>query len=385
MTQGKGSTAAEDRIIKHDLGDKTIADICEALIGAAFLEYNKPGAFDPRDWDSAVLTVTKFVSNEDHTMKNYAEYFENYGLPTYQLAIPLTDVLVLAAKVLAEVGYKFRYPNLCRSAFTHPSTPRSHSRYGGGYIPNYQRLEFLGDSLLDMVCVTHLFYQYPDKDPQWLTEHKMAMVSNRFLGMLCIKLGFHRHLRHNQPHMGTAIRDFVLEIEEAERDSAGAKDFWTTVRNAPKCLADIVEAYVGAIFIDSDFDYSVVQSFFDNNVAHFFEDMSIYDTFANNHPITRLHSLLNVQMGCNDIRVMCSPEVASYPGQETKIIAGVMIHNEVAANGRASTNKAAKARASAAAIKLIEGLAPHEYRAKYGCDCRPEAEPAKESITTNVD
>lgn len=47
----------------------------------------------------------------------------------------------------------------------------------------------------------------------------------------------------------------------------------------------MVEAYIGAIFIDSDFDYNEVQRFFDMHIQPYFEDMSIYDTFANNHPV----------------------------------------------------------------------------------------------------
>jgi endoribonuclease Dicer len=46
----------------------------------------------------------------------------------------------------------------------------------------------------------------------------------------------------------------------------------------------MVEAYVGALFVDSNFDYNEVQRFFDKHMKPYFEDMSIYDTFANNHP-----------------------------------------------------------------------------------------------------
>ena len=52
-----------------------------------------------------------------------------------------------------------------------------------------------------------------------------------------------------------------------------------------QCLPDIVEAYVGAMFIDADFDYSVVQRFFDVHMKPFFDDMTIYDDYANNHPV----------------------------------------------------------------------------------------------------
>ena len=39
------------------------------------------------------------------------------------------------------------------------------------------------------------------------------------------------------------------------------------------------------MFVDSEFSYAEVQHFFDEHILWFFEDMRIYDTFANNHPV----------------------------------------------------------------------------------------------------
>jgi endoribonuclease Dicer len=46
----------------------------------------------------------------------------------------------------------------------------------------------------------------------------------------------------------------------------------------------MLEAYLGAMFVDSGFDLTVVEKFFEMHVLPFFGDMSIYDTFANRHP-----------------------------------------------------------------------------------------------------
>ena len=62
----------------------------------------------------------------------------------------------------------------------------------------------------------------------------MALVSNKFLGALCVKLGFHRHLRINSPSVMYHIQDYVAEITEAERDSNGIRDYWTMTKNPPK-------------------------------------------------------------------------------------------------------------------------------------------------------
>lgn len=50
----------------------------------------------------------------------------------------------------------------------------------------------------------------------------------------------------------------------------------------------MVEAYLGASFVDSGFDFAVVESFYQRFVKPYFHDMAIYDTFANKHPTVRL-------------------------------------------------------------------------------------------------
>jgi endoribonuclease Dicer len=199
---------------------------------------------------SALLPFS--FNSPDYTMQSWDEYFKSYIKPPYQTAQYTASQLDLARKVELEHPYRFKYPRLLRSAFCHPSQPYSWEK-----VPSYQRLEFLGDSLLDMVCINFLFYNYPHKDPQWLTEHKMAMVSNRFLGALCVKLGFHRHLRLNNAQMETQILDYVTLVTEAAKEAEGP-DYWTAVLSPPKYLPNIMEAYICTIFVDTKFDYAVV-------------------------------------------------------------------------------------------------------------------------------
>jgi endoribonuclease Dicer len=231
MLKGKGLkeyNSGQERV--HRLRDKTIADVCEALIGAAFVNYYKPGeTWNPGMFDSAVRVVTKFVASEEHVMQSWTDYIQAYEKPHYQIAQPLAVQQKLALDVEHELGYRFKYPRLLVSAFCHPSYP-----FCWDQIPSYQRLEFLGDSLLDTACVTHLFYEYPTKDPQWLTEHKMAMVANKFLGALCVKLGFHRHLRHNHSQLLHQVTEYVSELQEAMATAGDAVDYWIGLKDPPK-------------------------------------------------------------------------------------------------------------------------------------------------------
>lgn len=227
LLEGKGSKKTGNEVVKHALGDKTIADVCEAFIGAAFLSTNGPAS--AVNFDNAVRAVTNLVQSSNHTMQCWNDYTTAYAKPKYQTDASTASQRDLAAKTEHEHNYRFRYPRLLYSAFVHPSIP-----FYAYHVPCYQRLEFLGDSLLDMVCVTHLFYRFPKRDPQWLTEHKMAMVSNRFLGALCVKLGFHRHLRCENDVILSSIRSYVMELEIAELDANGARDYWTMVKEPPK-------------------------------------------------------------------------------------------------------------------------------------------------------
>jgi len=169
LIEGKGAQAPEaplrpPKTYNHRLGDKTIADVCEALIGAALLSYR-----DTNNMDMAVKAVSALVSKEDHDVSCWAEYYPLYTKPAWQTAQATASQVDLAAKAVKEHAYAFRWPRLLRSAFMHPSYPFMYEK-----VPCYQRLEFLGDALLDMVCINFLFHRHPDRDPQWLTEHKVG-------------------------------------------------------------------------------------------------------------------------------------------------------------------------------------------------------------------
>ena len=221
---GKNVGEETSKAHKHGLADKTIADVCEALIGAAFLSQRHTG-----NMDEAVKAVTKFVNQPDHTATRWADYYASYEMPKYQITASTASQVNLAIQIEKSLGYRFQYPRLLRSAFCHASYPLAEEK-----IPSYQRLEFLGDALLDLASIEFLYHQHPDKDPQWLTEHKMAMVSNKFLAALSVKLGFHVHLRYNGVAIESQNRRYVGEILEAEKEAKGAKDYWTNVRQPPK-------------------------------------------------------------------------------------------------------------------------------------------------------
>src|SRR4051794_22076975 len=134
MIKGKGMNKTGPQVIKHQLGDKTIADVCEAFIGAAFVQHNDIDSWDPKNWDQAVKAVTTFVGSEDHLQERFADYYAGYQKPKYTLMQATASQLDLTQKVEEKHPYHFRYPRLLRSAFIHPS-----QAFMWENVPNYQR------------------------------------------------------------------------------------------------------------------------------------------------------------------------------------------------------------------------------------------------------
>ncbi|CAG8237951.1 unnamed protein product [Penicillium salamii] len=343
---------------QHALAEKTIADVCEALIGASLLSGR-----DENRFDRSIKAVTVLVNSPTHTATSWKDYISMYSLPSYQIQTADAFEENLSEQV-AGLGYKFKYPRLLRSAFTHPSYPLAWSK-----VPCYQRLEFLGDALLDMVCVEHLFHRFPDRDPQWLTEHKMAMVSNKFLGALAVKLGFHKHLQHFSNALMAQITNYAEETLLAEQELNGEVDYWLSTTDSPKCLPDMLEAYLGAIFVDSGFDFAVIEAFFETHMMAYFQDMSIYDTFANRHPTTFLHSQLNLEYRCSDY-CLKSGTIMAVDGETPKVLSAVIVHGMTVAKAVASSGRYAKVKASSRALTALEGMSRAAFRKKYKCDCR---------------
>ncbi|KAJ9138815.1 Dicer-like protein 1 [Pleurostoma richardsiae] len=377
LTLKKGKKTTEKNT--HTLGDKTIADVCESIIGAAYMTTR-----DGNNFDMAIQAVTRVTKHKNHPMESWDEYYASYKMPPWQTTEPTAAQLDLAQLIKETMGYEFKHPRLLRSAFRHPSYPRSYEN-----LPSYQRLEFLGDALLDMVVVDWLFVNNPTQGPQWLTEHKTAIVSNRFLGCLAATLGFHRHMLSLHAALQKQIHEYVAELgqarAEAEDDaarrglprSAAARDYWVGVSQPPKCLADMAEAYVGAVFVDSGYDYATVRAFFDAHVRPWFADLRLYDAFARRHPVTGCADLLAQRFRCrywgmpsHEVPVV-DPE-GMLTGAPPRWAVAFMVHRQVVGHGVSDSTRYAKVYAAKEALKALHRMDLAEFRDKFGCDCVPE-------------
>jgi ribonuclease III len=120
----------------------------------------------------------------------------------------------------AAIGYTFREPRLLREALTHRS-------FG---TPHNERLEFIGDGVLNCTIALALFERFPELPEGQLSRMRANLVSQPALHSLAQRLDIPQHIR----------------IGEGEEKSGG--------RERPSMLADALEAVFGAILLDSGFD-----------------------------------------------------------------------------------------------------------------------------------
>jgi ribonuclease III len=134
--------------------------------------------------------------------------------------IPLRKLDDLLTWVEHSFGYVFATPALCHAALTHRSAGSDHN----------ERLEFLGDSILNC-CVARMLYDaHPRADEGALSRLRATLVSGETLAQVAGELGLGEHLR------------------------LGLGELKTGGFRRASILADALEALLGAIFLDSGFD-----------------------------------------------------------------------------------------------------------------------------------
>ena len=134
------------------------------------------------------------------------------------------------------IGYRFKKKALLEAALTHPSY-----RYENPEGPaDYQRLEFLGDSVLGMLAADALMKQHPDAPEGDLTKLKSVLTSGIALAKAAAELGLGDHLRMGRGEAAAG---------GAERESN---------------LEDVLESLMGAIWLDGGL--KAVRKFFEHHV-----------------------------------------------------------------------------------------------------------------------
>jgi len=101
-------------------------------------------------------------------------------------------------EVEAILEYEFKNKLLLEEAFTHGT-------YGAENGLSYERLEYIGDSVLNVMITKEQFHAYPTLAPGQLTRLRAANVDSEKLARVAIKYGLHRYLRHKKPLLGDQV------------------------------------------------------------------------------------------------------------------------------------------------------------------------------------
>ncbi|KAL9270609.1 Endoribonuclease Dicer homolog 2-like protein [Drosera capensis] len=208
---------------------KTVADVVEALIGVYL---NAGGEL------AALLFMNWLGIDIDFSAVPY----------TRKIPVGTTDH-VNNPHLQALLNYTFKDNSLLLEALTHGSFTLT------GVPRSYQRLEFLGDAVLDYLVTVHLYTKFPGLSPGELTDLRSASVSNNSYAQAALRAGLYKHIFHASQalhkHLNAALNEF-------EQLSADGTHGWDTEISFPKVLADIIESLAGAIFLDSGYDKEAV-------------------------------------------------------------------------------------------------------------------------------
>ncbi len=249
------------------------------------------------------------------------------------------------AELETQLGYTFHDPTLLRLALTHPSV--AHEK--GLPLQTNQRLEFLGDAVLQLVLTRELYQKFPDVGEGPLTKARAKLVNRRSLAERASQLGLGRH----------------MIVSRGEEISGG--------RERPSALADSFEALLGAIFLDSGFE--TAREFILRQFLAAFGELKVIPILEN--PKGELQELLQAVS-------TESPHyhVSSVTGPDHDRLFECTVHHggKELARGRGKSKKAAESEAALVALRALrEAKQTHAETAPENAPVSPPAAP--DSIT----
>ena len=216
-----------------------------------------------------------------------------------------------------KIGYRFKDRKLLETALTHSSFARE----SGGCEFN-ERMEFLGDAMLDAIAGEELYREFPEKGEGFLSRTRASLVCEKFLFEVAAELGLGKYL--------------IL----------GAGEEKTGGRQRPSILADAVEALIGAVFLDGGYEAArgVVLKLLDKGFTDAREGRFLVTDYK-----TALQELLQSEgVSAADIQYVDAGE--SGPDHDKVFTVKLMIDGRQAAEGVGKSKKQAQQNAAEAAL-----------------------------------
>ena len=217
------------------------------------------------------------------------------------------------------LGLKFKDINNFRNAFVHRSYLNENKKFD---LPNNERLEFLGDAVLELAVTRFLFENY-DLSEGELTALRSAIVRGQNLSEVGRKIG---------------IEEYIYLSSGEKQGSPKAKSL---------IVANCLEAIIGAIYVDSGFETSegFVNKYITSTVEKILTD--------NLHVDAKSSFQERIQ---EELKITPSYKVLSESGPDhnKQFVSGVYVGEKLIAEGRGSSKSQAENEAARNAIESIE-------------------------------
>ncbi len=216
------------------------------------------------------------------------------------------------------IGYEFRDKSLLKQALTHSSYVNEQKINRSG---DYERLEFLGDAVLEVVSSEFLFHKYPDLPEGKLTKLRASMVCEPSLAICARDLN---------------LGSYIL-LGKGEESTGG--------RNRESITSDVMEAIIGAIFLDGGMDKAKahIERFVLSDLedkALFYDSKSTLQEVLQGELKKEFEYVLNAERG---------------PEHDKEFDVSVIVEGKELGNGKGRTKKAAEQQAAyQALLKLRE-------------------------------
>ena len=218
----------------------------------------------------------------------------------------------------SKINISFANRALLKQAFTH----RSYLNENRGGVPEHnERLEFLGDAVLELIVTEYLFNQYPDKPEGELTAYRSALVNANTLGDVAETLG---------------VNEFLLLSKGEAKDRGRARSY---------ILANTIEAIIGALFLDQG--YSFAEKFVTEHILSLTADIITKGSFIDSK--SRFQELAQERTGVTPAYKTIKQEG---PDHNKLFTVGLYIGAEVVVEGTGKSKQEAEQDAAQKALKL---------------------------------
>jgi len=220
------------------------------------------------------------------------------------------------------IGFRIRNLGLYQEACIHKSAVKLYN-----VARSNERMEFIGDSVLNLVIAKYLYEKYPDEDEGFMTKMRTRIVSGQCLSRIAEKMELSKHVRMN---------------EKAIRQG------WNT--NA-RILEDVFESLIGAIYLDQGLDMS--SKFILDKLNQHIDTADLHIDKNYKDILMRQTQIVNTTLPIYAIEFEVGPNHKKY------FIVNVKINNYVIGKGMALNKKEAEQTAAFNAL-LCMGLVERE-------------------------